>query len=63
MTEEGLSYQKAAADLNVDKMTLMRYMKKAKALICVNGYQSTILKNLIFFTRDGKTVFSHYALG
>ena len=30
VTEEGSSYQKAAANFNVDKMTLIRYIKKRR---------------------------------
>ena len=37
--EEGMSYQKAAANFNVDKMTLMRSMRKKKAdLTCIIDY-------------------------
>ena len=49
VTEEGMSYRKAAADFNVDKMTLMQYMKKKEANpTCTTGYQATILNNQIF---------------
>ena len=49
VTEEVMSYRKAAANFNVDKMTLMRYMKKKKASpSCTIGYQATILNNQFF---------------
>ena len=46
VTKEGSSYRKAAANFNVDKMTLIRYIKKKEAdPNCVVGYQATALKN------------------
>ena len=46
---QGMSYQKAAANFNVEEMTLMRYMKKKEAdPTCTIGYQATIINNPIF---------------
>ena len=48
VTEKGISYRKAAASFNVDKITLMRFVKRRKAdPTCAIGYQSTVLKNQI----------------
>ena len=44
--EEGLSYRKAAENFGVDKMTLMRFIKKGD-LTCAVEIQSTILNNQV----------------
>ena len=60
VTEEGMSYRKAAANFNVDKMTLMRYMKKKEANpTCTTGYQATILNNRIFSPEMEQQLSSH----
>ena len=60
VTEKGMSYRKAAANFNVDKMTLMRYMKKKEAnSTCTIGYQATILNNQIFSPEVEQQLSSH----
>ena len=60
VTEEGMSYRKAAANFNVDKMTLMRYMKKKEANpTCTINYQATILNNQIFSPEMEQQISSH----
>ena len=43
VTEEGMSYRKAAANFNVDKMTLMLYMKKKEKFEVKLGDYAIIL--------------------
>ena len=60
VTEEGMSYRKTAANFNVDKMILMRYMKKKEANpTCTIGYQATILSNQIFLPEMEQQLSSH----
>ena len=60
VTEEGSSYREAAANFNVDKMTLIRYIKKKEAdPNCVVGYQATALKNQIFTLEMEQQLSSH----
>ena len=60
VNEEGMFYRKAAANFNVDKMTLMRYMKKKKAnLTCTIGYRVTIVNNKIFSPELKQQLSSH----
>ena len=58
--EEGISYRKAAANFGVDKMTLIRYIKKKKAdPASVVGYQSTMLHNQILPPKMEKDLAGH----
>ena len=60
VTEDGMSYRKTAANFSVDKMTLMRYMKKNEAdPTCAIDYQVTILNNQIFAENGTTVVVSH----
>ena len=60
VTEEGSSYREAAANFNVDKMTLIRHVKKKEAdPNCVVGYQATALKNQIFALKTEQQLSSH----
>ena len=60
VTEEGMSYRKAAANFNLDKMTPTRYMKKKKANpTCTIGYQATILNIQIFSPEMEQQLLSH----
>ena len=60
VTEEGMSYRKAAANFNVDKITLMQYMKRKEANpTCTIGYQATILNNQIFSPEMEQQLSSH----
>jgi len=45
VSDEGLSYQKAADNFGVDKMTLLRYMKTQADPDCAVGYTSTSLRH------------------
>ena len=60
VTEEGSSYRKAAANFNVDKMTLIRHIKRKEPdPNCVLGYQATALKNQIFTLEMEQQLSSH----
>ena len=58
---EGLSYRKAVENFGVDKLTLMRFIKKADPT-CVVGTQSTILSNQILTPAMEKDLASHIVL-
>ena len=60
VTEESMSYRKAAANFNVNKMTLMRYIKKEANPIYTIGYQATILNNYIFSPEMEQQLSSHF---
>jgi len=47
VSDVGLSYQKAADNFDVDKVTLLRYMKKQADPDCAVGYASTSLRHRI----------------
>jgi len=60
VSDEGLSYQKAADNFEVDKMTLLRYMKKKQAdPDCAVGYASTSLRHRILPADMEKDLASH----
>ena len=64
MTEEGSSYQKAAANFNVDKMTLIRYIKKRSRPTFCSWISNNSFKKSNFYSGNGATVIvSHSAFG
>ena len=64
VAEEGMFCQMAAANFNVDKMTLMRHMKKKEKPHLYYWLSSYHSKQSNFFAGGGTTVtISHCALG
>jgi len=56
VSDEGLSYQKAADNFGVDKMTLFRYMKTQSDPDCAVGCASTSLPHRILPADMKKTL-------
>jgi len=60
VSDEGLSYRKAAGNFGVDKMTLLRFMKKKQAdSDCAVGYAPTSLRHRIIPVYMEKDLASH----
>ena len=58
--EEGMSYRSAASNFGVDKMTLMRYIKKKQINpTCALGYAALSLQMIIFSPETEKELTKH----